>query len=174
MPQAFAEKVVQTHPADSIGLTTQEAEVRLKQFGANDPAPARRHSAVTELLLLFVNPLGIILLIAAIISGFIGQLLDAGIIIAMVFVGVGVNFYQTYRSKIAIESLRARVAPTATVLRDGSWQEMDRKKLVPGDTIRLCAGDLVPSDARLLRFARSLCSAGGAYGRVVAGGKRSE
>jgi Mg2+-importing ATPase len=100
--------------------------------------------------LLFVNPLGIILLIAAVISGFIGQLLDAGIIIAMVFVGVGVNFYQTYRSKIAIESLRARVAPTATVLRDGRWQEMDRKKLVPGDTIRLCAGDLVPSDARLL------------------------
>ena len=42
------------------------------------------------------------------------------------------------------------MAPTATVLRDGRWQEMDRKKLVPGDTIRLCAGDLVPSDARLL------------------------
>lgn len=42
------------------------------------------------------------------------------------------------------------MAPTATVLRDGRWQEMDRKKLVPGDTIRLCAGDLVPSDARFL------------------------
>ena len=150
MAQSFAEKVVQPNPADSIGLTTQEAEERLERFGANDPAPAHRHSTLTELLLLFVNPLGIILLIAAVISGFIGQLLDAGIIIAMVFVGVGVNFYQTYRSKIAIESLRARVAPTATVLRDGRWQEMDRKKLVPGDTIRLCAGDLVPSDARLL------------------------
>ncbi|MBZ5493441.1 MAG: magnesium-translocating P-type ATPase [Acidobacteriia bacterium] len=150
MPQAFAEKVVQRNPADSIGLTSQEAEERLKRFGANDPTPARRHSALTELLLLFVNPLGIILLIAAIISGFIGQLLDAGIIVAMVLVGAGINFYQTYRSKIAIESLRARVAPTATVLRDGRWQEMDRKKLVPGDTIRLCAGDLVPSDARLL------------------------
>ena len=150
MPQAFAEKVVQLDAAESVGLTTQEAEERLIRFGANDPAPARRHSAVAELLLLFVNPLGIILLIAAVISGFIGQWLDAGIIIAMVFIGVGVNFYQTYRSKIAIESLRARVAPTATVLRDGHWQEMDRKKLVPGDTIRLCAGDLVPSDARLL------------------------
>jgi Mg2+-importing ATPase len=89
-------------------------------------------------------------MIAAVISGFIGQLLDAGIIVAMVLIGAGINFYQTYRSKIAIESLRARVAPTATVLRDGRWQEMDRKKLVPGDTIRLCAGDLVPSDARLL------------------------
>src|SRR6476646_2929985 len=150
MPQAFAEKVVQFNAADSVGLTTQEAEERFVRFGANDPAPAHPHSAAVELLLLFVNPHGIILLIAAVISGFIGQLLDAGIIIAMVFVGVGVNFYQTYRSKIAIESLRARVAPTATVLRDGRWQEMDRKRLVPGDTIRLCAGDLVPADARLL------------------------
>jgi Mg2+-importing ATPase len=150
MPQALAEKAVPTNPADNVGLTTPEAEERLKQYGANDPAPARRHSVLTEMLLLFVNPLGIILLIAAVISGFIGQLLDAGIIVAMVLVGAGINFYQTYRSKIAIESLRARVAPTATVLRDGRWQEMDRKKLVPGDTIRLCAGDLVPSDSRLL------------------------
>ncbi|MGZ4854806.1 MAG: magnesium-translocating P-type ATPase [Candidatus Angelobacter sp.] len=150
MPQAFPANAAQTIPADSTGLTSQEAEERLKRFGPNDPAPASRHSMLAELLLLFVNPLGIILLIAAVISGFIGQLLDAGIIVAMVLIGAGVNFYQTYRSKIAIENLRARVAPTATVLRDGRWQETDRKKLVPGDTIRLCAGDLVPSDARLL------------------------
>lgn len=150
MPQALAEKAVPTNRAENVGLTSQEAEERLKRFGANDPAPERHHSVLTELFFLFVNPLGIILLIAAVISGFIGQLLDAGIIVAMVLVGAGINFYQTYRSKIAIESLRARVAPTATVLRDGRWQEMDRKKLVPGDTIRLCAGDLVPSDARLL------------------------
>src|SRR6478735_5873755 len=116
MPQAVPETAVKTIPADMAGLTSQDAEERLKQFGPHDPAPAHRQSAAVELLLLFVNPLGIILLIAAVISGFIGQLLDAGIIIAMVFVGVGVNFYQTYRSKIAIESLRARVAPTATVL----------------------------------------------------------
>ncbi|MGZ7073450.1 MAG: HAD-IC family P-type ATPase, partial [Candidatus Angelobacter sp.] len=150
MPQAFPANAAQTIPADSTGLTSQEAEERVKRFGPNDPAPASRHSMLAELLLLFVNPLGIILLIAAVISGFIGQLLDAGIIVAMVLIGAGVNFYQTYRSKIAIENLRARVAPTATVLRDGRWQETDRKKLVPGDTIRLCAGDLVPSDARLL------------------------
>lgn len=150
MPQAFPANAAQTIPANNAGLTSEEAEERLKRFGPNDPAPASRHSMLAELLLLFVNPLGIILLIAAVISGFIGQLLDAGIIVAMVLIGAGVNFYQTYRSKIAIENLRARVAPTATVLRDGRWQETDRKKLVPGDTIRLCAGDLVPSDARLL------------------------
>jgi magnesium-transporting ATPase (P-type) len=69
MSQALAEKAVQTSPADNVGLTTQEAEERLRQYGANDPAPARRHSAITELLLLFLNPLGIILLIAAVMPG---------------------------------------------------------------------------------------------------------
>jgi P-type Ca2+ transporter type 2C len=88
---AFAQKVVQRNPADGIGLTSQQAEERLKRFGANDPAPAHRHSALTELPLRFVNPLGIILMIAAVISGFIGQLLDAGIIVAMVLIGAGVN-----------------------------------------------------------------------------------
>ncbi|HXA86789.1 MAG TPA: magnesium-translocating P-type ATPase [Candidatus Dormibacteraeota bacterium] len=133
------------------GLTSAEAEERLKQFGPNDPAPSRRHSALAELVLLFANPLVIILLIAAILSGFVGQLLDAGIIVGMVAIGIAVNFYQTYRSTIAIENLRARVAPTATVMRDGRWQEIGRQTLVPGDTVRLSAGDLVPADARLLQ-----------------------
>ena len=150
MPEASTEPALKTTPVDGAGLTSQEAERRLRQFGPNDPAPARRHSFLTELLLLFVNPLVIILLIAAVVSGFIGQLVDAGIIAGMVLIGIGINFFQTYRSKIAIENLRARVAPTATVLRDGRWQEADRKKLVPGDSIRLSAGDLVPADSRLL------------------------
>ena len=134
----------------TTGLTSREAEDLLRQFGPNDPAPSRQGSIISELLLLFVNPLIIILLLAAVISGFIGQLLDAGIIVVMVLVGVTINFYQTYRSKVAIESLRARVAPTTSVLRDGQWQEIDRHSVVPGDIVRLCAGDLVPADARLV------------------------
>ncbi len=132
------------------GLTSQEAEQRLKQFGPNNPAPARQPSGFAEFLLLFANPLVIILLIAAIVSAFTGQLVDAGIIVAVVLIGIAINFYQTYRSKLAIEDLRSRVAPTATVLRDGQWQEIKRQELVPGDAIRLSAGDLVPADARLL------------------------
>lgn len=150
MPDGSNATARQVPEAHGIGLTSSEAGARLTQFGPNDPAPARRRPIITELLLLFVNPLTIILLIAAAVSGFIGQVLDAAIIIGMVLVGVGVNFYQTYRSKVAIENLRARVAPTATALRDGHWQEIDRKQLVPGDTIRLSAGDLVPADSRLV------------------------
>ena len=132
------------------GLSFKEVQARLRKFGANDPAPATRRSTVIELLLLFVNPLVIILLIAAILAAVLGQVVDSIIIIAMVLIGVAINFYQTYRSHIAIEKLRARVAPTATVLRDGQWQEIHRHDLVPDDVIRLSAGDLVPADARLL------------------------
>lgn len=137
------------------GLTSQQAGELLKKFGPNDPAPAHSRSALTELLLMFANPLVIILLIAAVLSGLTGQWVDAGIIIAVVLVGIAINFYQTYRSKLAIEDLRSRVAPTATVLRDGQWQELKRQQLVPGDVIRLSAGDLVPADARLV-LARDL------------------
>lgn len=136
--------------SNPAGLTSREAAERLAKFGPNDPAPQRRHSIAAELLLLFINPLVIILLLAAVISGFIGQLVDAGIIISMVLLGIGINFYQTYRSKVAIESLRARVAPTATALRDGQWQEINRVNVVPEDVVRLAAGDLVPADGRLL------------------------
>src|SRR5690606_7396330 len=55
-----------------------------------------------------------------------------------------------YRSQRAIEHLRGSVAPTATVLRDGAWCDLPRQQIVPGDCIRLAAGDLVPADARLI------------------------
>ena len=137
-------------PETFTGLTSLEAAERLGKFGPNDPAPPRQRSVAAELLMLFANPLVIILLFAAVISGFIGQWLDTGIIVGMVLIGAAINFYQTYRSKVAIENLRARVAPTATVLRDGQWQEIKRQVIVPGDVVRLSAGDLVPADARLL------------------------
>ncbi len=132
------------------GLTSLEAAERLRQFGPNDPAPPKRHAGTAELLILFLNPLVIILLIAAALAGFLGQLVDASIIVVMVLVGIAINFFQTYRSQQAIERLRSQVAPTATVLRDGEWREIARRDVVPGDTIRLAAGDLVPADARLL------------------------
>lgn len=150
--QAVPEELqtVRDAPALDHGLTSQEAEERLPEFGPNDPAPAKRRSGTVDLLLLFLNPLVIILLIAAALAGFLGQLVDASIIIVMVLVGIAINFYQTYRSQLAIERLRSQVAPTATVLRDGQWQEIARRGVVPGDTIRLSAGDLVPADSRLV------------------------
>lgn len=137
-----------TMPAE--GLTSQEAEARLKGFGPNDPTPHRRRSPILELLRLLLNPLVMILLIAAVASAFLGEKVDAGIIIAIVLMSVIVDFTQTYRSQQAVEQLRQRVAPTATVLRDGQLKDIPRSEVVPGDVVHLSAGDLVPADARLL------------------------
>ena len=131
-----------------VGLTSQEAQDRLSRFGPNDPTPVRRGALIQELLILFVNPLVVILLFAGIVSGMLGQKADAGIIIVMVLLGISINFVQTYRSQRAIERLREHVSLSATVLRDGQWQEIKRHEVVPDDLIRLSAGDLVPADSR--------------------------
>jgi len=139
-------------PSTSLpqGLTSQEAAARLTKFGPNDPTPRRQRSPILDLLRLFLNPLVMILLIAAVASGFLGDRVDAGIIVTIVLMSVTVDFTQTYRSQQAVEQLRQRVAPTATVLRDGQWKDVSRSDVVPGDLARLSAGDLVPADARLL------------------------
>jgi P-type Mg2+ transporter len=138
-----------------VGLTAQEAEARLQQFGPNEPAAAQRHSLLSDLFRPFVNPLVLILVIAAVASAFLGEKVDAGIIATIVLLSAAIDFGQTYRSQRAIEQLRKRVAPTATVLRSGEWKEIQRREVVPGDIVRLSAGDLVPADARLL-LARDL------------------
>jgi Mg2+-importing ATPase len=132
------------------GLSSREAEARLAKFGPNEPTPSRRRSGVVQFLILFLNPLVLILLIAAVASALLGGRVDASIIVIVVAVGVAINFAQTYRSSRAAERLREQVSPTATVLRDGQWKQIPRRLVVPGDLIQLSAGDMVPADARLI------------------------
>lgn len=130
------------------GLTSGEARKRFKEAGPNEPAVVQRGATLRQLLVFLANPLVLILLVASIITAILGEVLNASIIISMVFLSVALNFFQTFRSQRAVERLRAGVALTLTVLRDGTWAELPRRELVPGDVIRLSAGDLVPADAR--------------------------
>jgi len=132
------------------GLTVEEARRRLDQYGPNEPTVVRRAASIEQLLVFLTNPLVLILLIASIITAILGEVLNSSIIIMMVLLSVALNFFQTFRSQRAVERLRAGVALTSTVLRDGAWVEVPRSTLVPGDVIRLSAGDLVPADARLI------------------------
>jgi Mg2+-importing ATPase len=133
------------------GLTSVEARNRLAQFGPNEPAASKRTATVFQLLLLFANPLAIILLGASAISAALGEVINASIIVLMVLLSVALNFIQTFRSQRAVDRIRKEVAPTATVLRDGKSIELPRREIVPGDVIKLAAGDLVPADADLVR-----------------------
>ncbi len=133
------------------GLTNEEARRRLDTYGPNETIGKKRSSGLVQFLRLFLNPLVALLLLASVVSAILGDRVNASIIIAIVLLSNMLNFVQTYRSQNAAEKLRAGVAPTATARRDGAWMEIPRRRLVPGDLIRLTAGDLVPADARLVQ-----------------------
>jgi Mg2+-importing ATPase len=134
-----------------FGLSSDEARRRLVAAGPNEPSPSRRTGVAGQILVLLANPLVIILLIASCVSALVGEAVSASIIVTVVLLGVLINFIQTYHSQRAVERLREGVTPTATVLRDGKWSEIQRRTLVPGDVIRLSAGELIPADSRLLQ-----------------------
>jgi len=136
--------------ATGDGLTATEAQRRLARYGRNELARRGRLNLALEIAGLLANPLVVLLLIASGAAFLVGERLDAGIIVTMVLLGVAMNFAQTYRSGKAAERLRQSVAPQASVLRDRAWCELARPLLVPGDVIRLAAGDLVPADAFLI------------------------
>jgi P-type Mg2+ transporter len=79
------------------GLSSQEAAARLSQYGLNDPAPLKRSASIRELLILFLNPLVIILMVASLASLVLGNATDSVIILVLVLLGVSINFVQTQR-----------------------------------------------------------------------------
>jgi Mg2+-importing ATPase len=132
------------------GLTSDEAARRLESFGYNEVARRERRSAVIEFALHFKNPLILILLIAGIISIFLGETANAAIIFFIIVVSVVIDFLQEHRANRAVELLRKRITTTTTLLRDGMKREVGLAEVVPGDIVSLSAGDLVPADAIVL------------------------
>ena len=132
------------------GLTSAAAGALLEVHGPNEPAPAARRALWRDVLRPLGSPIILILLAASVVAALVGDVVDAAIIVVMVVLGAALDFVQTYRSARAADALRSRVALSATVLRDGEWRDVDRRLLVPGDVVRLTAGDLVPADAELL------------------------
>src|SRR4051794_17222828 len=103
---------VSSNDPSTAGLTSAEGARRLDQYGPNDPAPKKQRSQIATLVLQFASPLVAILLFASIVSAFVGELVNAAIIIVVVLLSVVVNFVQTFRSQQAADRLRATVAPT--------------------------------------------------------------
>ena len=136
--------------ATPVGLTSDEAQRRLRLYGPNSMVKESRFAVLFSLLRFLINPLVIILLVASGISLVLGDAVGGGIIIAMVLLSVLLNFFMEFQAQHAVEEIRKQVATTAAVMRDGREQELPVAELVPGDIIRLNAGDLVPADGRLL------------------------
>ena len=132
------------------GLTTAEVQSRFKQYGPNEVAPTAGPGVVKLFLATLLNPLTMILLVAGGIAAGVGDYATTTVIVVVVAVSSAIQFVQTLRSDQAVRRLQERVAVTATVQRDGAWVELPRRDIVPGDLIRLGAGDFIPADARLI------------------------
>ncbi len=132
------------------GLTPTETARRLAEYGPNELQAAHRISPWTILFEQFKNVLIVILLVATVLSTFLGHGVEAIAIAVIVLFAVLLGFVQEYRAERAIEALRQMAAPTATALRDGEEVEIPARDLVPGDVILLRAGDKIPADVRLI------------------------
>jgi Ca2+-transporting ATPase len=132
------------------GLAVDDARQRLSESGPNELQAAQRISPWALLAAQFKNVLIIILLVATVLSAFLGHTVEAVAITVIVLFAVLLGFVQEYRAERAIEALRQMAAPGATVLRDGQETEVDAREVVPGDVLLLRTGDRIAADARLI------------------------
>lgn len=131
------------------GLGQREAEARHARHGPNAIRP-RRRALVLDLLTRLTHPLIVLLLVASSISALTGDRTSFLIIGAMVLISVTLDFVQEHRAGRAAEALQRRVGLRFEVMRDGAWRDTSQEEIVPGDVVRIHAGDLVPADGRLL------------------------
>ncbi len=136
--------------SSASGLSSTEAVSRLAAYGPNliEGRPQRR--LVMNFLRRFLNPLVLVLLVAAAMSAATGDPVSFIIIAVMVLLSVILDFVQEYRAENAAAALRERVAIKVRVLRDGQPVDILTTEIIPGDVILLSAGDLVPADCRLI------------------------
>ncbi|MDR3539297.1 MAG: magnesium-translocating P-type ATPase [Acetobacteraceae bacterium] len=137
------------------GLSQTEAAGRQKKFGLNLVTRERKATILQELWGRARNPLNALLLTLATVSYFLGDVRAAVVIAGMVILAITTAFIQEHRSNEAAAQLRAMVHTTASVRRtpndpDNPFSEIPMEQLVPGDVVRLSAGDMIPADLRLL------------------------
>lgn len=135
------------------GLDSAEAGRRLQQHGRNELHGSGHRPLWHLILKQFSDFMILVLLAAALVSGFIGDLIDAIAILVIISLNAVIGVVQEFRAERAIAALKAMAAPTARVRRRGRVQEFPAAELVPGDLILLEAGDVIPADLRLLEGA---------------------
>ncbi|QRI63967.1 magnesium-translocating P-type ATPase [Shinella sp. PSBB067] len=132
------------------GLSSEAAKARLREAGPNTISPGRGTSALAAFLRQFRSPLVLILIFAAIVSGFVGEGSEAVIIGVIVLASCVLSFTQEYGASRAMQALTARISPKVVALRDGRETSLAVSDIVPGDVVRLSAGNLIPADGILL------------------------
>jgi H+-transporting ATPase len=155
---AIATKVAQETPIEDLmqqlstnaqGLSSEEARRRMEQFGANEITEKTTRPLVKFLTFLW-GPIPWMIEAAAVLSLVVRHWVDLGIIVTLLLFNAAVGFWQEYQAGNAVAALKSKLALKSRVRRDGTWQVMNARELVPGDIIRLRAGDIIPADAKLI------------------------
>lgn len=131
------------------GLSGKEAKDRLGVYGTNMISEKKKNRFL-KFLQYFWGPIPWMIEAAAVLSAIVEKWEDFAIILVLLMLNAFVGFWQENKADNAIELLKNKLAPDARVLRDGSWKVLPAKELVPGDVIRLRAGDVVPADSKLI------------------------
>jgi H+-transporting ATPase len=146
LPLAEVEKKLGSSPD---GLTDAEAQKRLAQYGPNE-IEEKKTNPLLKFLSYFWGPIPWMIEAAVILSGVVRHWPDFFIILVLLVSNAVVGFWEERQAGNAIAALKAKLATTARVKRDGKWVTPPARELVPGDAIRVRLGDIVPADARLL------------------------
>lgn len=133
------------------GLAEAEALERLRQFGPNKLAEAEKIGLLRLLLHQFKSPLIYILLIAGVVTFFLKEYKDTGVIAAVLLLNALIGFIQEFKAEKQVQALKKMVVAKARVLRDGKEVEINGEDVVPGDIALLASGGRVPADIRLMR-----------------------
>lgn len=146
--QLSVEQVFEVLETGDSGLTSSEAKARLEKYGYNE-LRFKKRGPLIRLLLQFHNPLIYILLVTAVVTGFLGHWIDTAVILGVVIANVIIGFIQEGKAEASIEALEKMMVPECTVLRNGEKKIIPARELVPGDVVLFEGGDRVPADLRL-------------------------
>ncbi|HEY0828246.1 MAG TPA: HAD-IC family P-type ATPase, partial [Bacilli bacterium] len=132
------------------GLSEKEALQRLEEYGPNELSEGKHLSLITLFLNQFKDFMVLVLVGAVLISGLLGEYLDAITIVAIIIMNGILGFIQEFRAERSLRALKELSAPTAKVMRDGSFHQLPANRIVPGDLIILESGDRIPADIRFI------------------------
>ncbi|MBI4399876.1 magnesium-translocating P-type ATPase [Candidatus Micrarchaeota archaeon] len=150
-PWQLSEKeLYQEYTTSSQGITDEEAGARRKKAGPNEIPEKDRKDAFSILISQFNNPLIYILISATAIAFYLGDTIEASVILLIVSVNGILGFVQEYKSEKALQSLKKYISFTGVVTRAGVRKDIDARELVPGDMITVQIGDKIPADFRII------------------------
>ena len=144
------EVVSQLSTSTDKGLSNEEAQKRLEKYGPNALKEEGKQSMLSKIIAQFNDFLILILIVAAVISYFVGEKVDAVVIIAIVIVNAALGIYQEGKAEKSLEALKKMAAPSAKILRNGNVEVIPSNNVVPGDIVILETGDVIPADLRLI------------------------